>query len=426
MTSKTSDIFYMGKKMGKKAKKNQKNKVNVFTRLKSLNKKTVITIICTFCGILMITGIIIGVRTIKKRRADRTVRVAFYGLSEEMCSLLKEKIPLEENIILEIDVISEGAFDTALVKEKYDMLFTWKGEITDTLEASAEEIPARILENIPNSLRKEKCIPVILDNCELSFSKEVLKKLDTETLTSFKGFNDYLNKAKGVVFSPFFCNGAEDRILIDLVGAIVMAKGGLTAYNKLIEELRKAENLEDVLDVNLGGQGLKLRSVLDMLKSWPKEGLTHPAWYNGRGNDLVYFAEDKQLACFFTLLSEHRKIQYNVIKNYEASLFPADVNASNYGLIAPAVCAMLLSDNANCKRYLANFFTEEAQTDFSNKTMLAPVHYRAQPYDRQADDVRFWSASCAGGAVPDLYYAVYQRRPEDLKKICTQIREYVK
>ena len=205
-----------------------------------------------------------------------------------------------------------------------------------------------------------------------------------------------------------------------------MAQGGLSAYNKLIEELRKAESLEPLLEVKLDGASLTLHTILDILKSWPKEGLTHPAWYNGRGNDLVYFAEDKQLSCFFTLLSVHRKLPYNVIKNFESSSIPTNQQPINYGLIAPAVSVMLLSDNSNCKRYVANFFTEEAQTQLSDKTLLGPVHYQAQTYDRQADDVRFWAASCAGGAVPDLYLAVYQLKPEELKKICDEIRSYVR
>ena len=387
-----------------------------------------LTIIAVICGLLVITGTIIGIRTYKKRIADRTVRIAFYGLSEDLCNLLKEKIPQEENIILNFDVISENAFDAALVKDKYDMLFTWKGEITDTLAPSSEEIPARIFESIPRSLRdkNKKCIPILLDHCELAFYTKVLKEADVEVPASFTSYLNYLNTAKSKVFSPFFCNGAEDRILIDLVGAIVLAEGGLGAYKKLIDELRKVESLDGLLDVKLNGKGLTLRSVLDLLKGWPKEGLTHPSWFNGRGNDLLYFAEDGQLGSFFTLLSEHRKIPYNVIKNYESSLFPPDVNADNFGLIAPAVSAMLLSDNSNCKRYIAEFFTEDVQTEFSDKTSLAPVHYRAQAYDRQADDVRFWAASCAGGAQPDLYLAVYQRKPEELKKICEEIRGYVR
>ena len=422
MTSKTSDIL----NMGKKAKKGKKSKVSILQKLKSLNKKTVFSILAAFCGLVIVIGAIIGVRIIKKRRADRTVRVAFYGLSEDMCAMLKEKIPQEENIILEFDVISENAFDAGLVKDKYDMLFTWRGQITDSLQASAEDIPQRVLETMPTALRNKKCVPILLDHCELAYYTKTLKETGLEIPASFKDYQAFLNAAKSKVFSPYFCNGAEDRIMIDFIGALVMAQGGLKAYNKLIDELRINNSLDAVLDVKLDEKECTLRSILDMLKNWPKEGLTHPSWYNGRGNDLLFFAEDAQLGSFFTLLSEHRKIPYNVIKNYESAMFPVNVSPANYGLIAPALSGMLLSDNSNAKRYIANFFTEETQTEFSDKTNLAPVHSRAQAYDRQADDVRFWAASCAGGAVPDLYLAAYQRRPEELKKLCGEVRSYVR
>ena len=422
MTSKTSDIL----NMGKKAKKGKKSKVSILQKLKSLNKKTVFSILAAFCGLMIVIGAIIGVRIIKKRRADRTVRVAFYGLSEDMCAMLKEKIPQEENIILEFDVISENAFDAALVKDKYDMLFTWRGQITDSLQASAEDIPQRVLETMPTALRNKKCVPILLDHCELAYYTKTLKETGLEIPATFKEYQAFLNAAKSKVFSPYFCNGAEDRIMIDFIGALVMAQGGLKAYNKLIDELRINNSLDAVLDVKLDEKECTLRSILDMLKNWPKEGLTHPSWYNGRGNDLLFFAEDAQLGSFFTLLSEHRKIPYNVIKNYESAMFPVNVSPANYGLIAPAISGMLLSDNSNAKRYIANFFIEETQTEFSDKTNLAPVHSRAQAYDRQADDVRFWAASCAGGAVPDLYLAAYQRRPEELKKLCGEVRSYVR
>ena len=401
-------------------------KKNTEKKIPKLSKKNLITLISVLCGILLITASLITVRTVKKRRADRTVRIAFYGLSEDLVKLIKEKIPVEEKVILEYDLISDGDLDPAVIKDKFDMLFTWRGEITDSLSASSEAIPQKVLETMPKSLRNDKCVPILLDNCEISYSTEVLNTLGLEPAMSLNDFTAYLKSAKNVVFSPFFCNGAEDRILIDLTGALVMAKGGLSSYNKLIEVLKNADSLDAVLDEKLDGRELTLRSILDMLKTWPKEGYAHPAWFNGRGNDMVYFAEEKQLACFFTLLTEHRKISYSIIKNYESSLVPSNQDASNYGLIAPALSAMLISDNSNAKRYIAGFFTEEAQTELSDKTMLAPVHYRAQAYDRQADDVRFWAASCAGGAVPDLYLAVFQRKSKELEKICSEIRSYVR
>ena len=414
------------KKTKKISKKTRKAMEAASARRAKISKKTLLNIAAVLCGIVLVVGICIGVHVIKKRRADRTVKVAFYGLSEDMCTMLKEKIPQEENIILEFDVISENAFDAGLVKDKYDMLFTWRGQITDSLQASAEDIPQRVLETMPTALRNKKCVPILLDHCELAYYTKTLKETGLEIPASFKEYQVFLNAAKSKVFSPYFCNGAEDRIMIDFIGALVMAQGGLKAYNKLIDELRINNSLDAVLDVKLDEKECTLRSILDMLKNWPNEGLTHPSWYNGRGNDLLFFAEDAQLGSFFTLLSEHRKIPYNVIKNYESAMFPVNVSPANYGLIAPALSGMLLSDNSNAKRYIANFFTEETQTEFSDKTNLAPVHSRAQAYDRQADDVRFWAASCAGGAVPDLYLAAYQRRPEELKKLCGEVRGYVR
>ena len=410
--------------MSKKTKKSLNKKEFKERKEKKLSKQQLTVIITIVAFVFVITAASITTAIIKKRINDRTVHIAFYGLPQEICKMIEEKIPEEEKVILQFDVLSEKGFDAALVKEKYDMLFTWRGELTDYLSESSEDIPQRILENIPNSLRNKKCIPILLDHCEFAFRTELVKKISSTVPLSYRDFNEYLNDSKKYAFSPFFCNGAEDRTLVDFVGAMVQARGGLAAYNKLITEMRKAEGLDDVIDTDLGDTSL--RQILDMLKEWPKNGLAHPAWFNGRGNDLLYFVEDGQVSVFFNLLSQHRTIPYNIIRNYEASFIPTDVSPKNYGIIAPAISAMLISDNSNCKRYLAKFFTEEVQEEFSNKTMLAPVHYRAQAYDRQADDVRFWTASCAGGAIPDLYLAVYQRNTAALEKMAADIRLYVR
>ena len=68
----------------------------------------------------------------------------------------------------------------------------------------------------------------------------------------------------------------------------------------------------------------------------------------------------------------------------------------------------------------------EVQTRLSDKSMLAPVSYRAEAYDSLADDIRFWAASCEGGVEPDLFYAVFQRDNEKMVSIAKQIREYLR
>lgn len=403
------------KKMNKKSEKSQKT-----------NKVIKLAAIIVVALAVVISSVTATVSTIKKKKAERTVRIAFYGLSEEYVDILKEKIPVEDKIILKMDVLSEGAIDLAAIKDKYDMLFTWKGEITDSLEASSEDIPAKIIESMPSSLRNKKCVPILLDHCELAYSKDVISKTIENMPSSLPTFLNYLNQAKNHVFSPFFCAGADDRILTAFVGSLIEAMGGVKAYKNLITELKNGTDFEELLDKDLGAPNVNLRSVLDMLKSWPKEGLTHPAWFNGQKNDLLYFADDNHIGVFFTFLKDHRNIPYQTISKYESFVVPPVSSTIEYGIIAPAISCMLLTDNSNCKRYLAEFFTEDAQADLSNLTKLAPVHSRAQAYDRQSDDVRFWAASCPGGALPDLYLAVYQRNPTEFAEFAKNIRACVK
>ena len=398
------------------SKKTKKNNSNIF--------KIVIIVV-------VVLGVIVaGVTSIKslvsKKKSDKTVRVAFYGLNQEYCDILKEKIPQEDGINLVFEVLSDGAVDLGALKQKYDILFTWKGEVTDALEESAEEIPAKIIECMPSSLKNKKCAPILLDNCELTYSKEIVNKLGGDLPNSFPGFLNYINDAKAYAFSPFFLNGADDRVLTAFIGNIIESIGGVSAYKVFIDALKKDTPFEELLELELTSTGLTLGSVLNTLKTWPEQGYTHPAWYNAQGNDLVYFAEEGHTAVFFTFLHEHRKIQYNIISKYEAFLLPPASSTIEFGIIAPAMSVMLLSENANARRYIAEFFTEEAQAQLSEQTKLAPVHSRAQAYDRQSDDVRYWAASCPGGALPDLYLAAFQRNPAKFAEFAGKVRGMVK
>ena len=74
-------------KKSKKAKNESKPK---------LTKKTITTLIISLAVVLVITAAIITTVVIKKKINDRTVRIGFYGLSEDMCALIQKQIPQEE------------------------------------------------------------------------------------------------------------------------------------------------------------------------------------------------------------------------------------------------------------------------------------------------------------------------------------------
>lgn len=388
-------------------------------------KKKIKIIITSIILAVAVVAAISTVLVLKKKKADKTVNIAFYGLSENYINLIKEYIPVSEDVILNYTVLADGKFDAGIVKSKYDMLFTWKGEITDILSESAEEIPGKILENIPRSLRNKHCLPILLDHYELNFYTKVVEDTGIEPYSNYKSFMEYLTQAKAYVFVPFFMAGGNDRALFAFIGSIIESQGGLQAYNKFLEVLKTSENLDSMLDADLGSN-VTLRSVLDMLQSWPTEGLTHPAWFSGNETDVVVFSDDNQVGSFFTNLITHRKMAYKTISKFETIAFPRASENMDHGIIAPAICGMLLSDNGNSKKILKELMTEDVQSVMSDKSMLAPVHYRAETYDRQADDVRFWTASCAGGALPDPALAVFQKNPDSLAVLAKEIRNYLK
>lgn len=392
-----------------------------------MKKKTGIVI--GIVVVLLIVAAIVSGLIIRKKINDRTVNIAFYGLSDSYVELIKEQIPVEENIIIKYDVLAPGALELGVLTKKYDMLFTWKGEVTDALDGSVEAVPGKILENIPISMRNKFCMPLLLDHYEFDLYIPVISKTGISELNTYADFENFLNEAKKYVFSPFFGNASDDRTLLALIGTFVEAKGGLQAYTTLINEMRKAETLEDFIDSELAivnGEGLTVRSVLDLFKSWPAEGITHPQWFRANATDVRVFAEDKQLAAVFMSLSEHRSMPYKIVSEYETIQMPRVSENIDHGVIAPAICAVLISDNSNCKNYLKLLASADIQGVMSMKSMLGPVHYRSEAYDIQADDVRFWAASCKGGPLPDLSLAVYQRKPELQAQITKEIRAYLK
>ncbi|MCR5188996.1 MAG: hypothetical protein K6C97_08670 [Treponema sp.] len=404
-------------------KKKQANKIKSKKSLKFV-------IIGIIILVLIIGGVCTGL-SIKKSIDDRSVNIAFYGLSDEYVNLIKENVPQKEKVIINYDIIAPGAMDLSILSKKYDMLFTWKGEVTDSLAGSVEHIPNKILENIPSAMRDKDCIPILLNHYEFNYYKPLADKIQINPSESYETLFSFLDAAKSYVFSPFFTDGGEDRTLFAFIGILVEAKGGLEAYNKLMEGLKTAQSLSDVIDLELtkladSDESFTLRSLLEDLKTWPVQGLTHPQWYRANETDLTAFARDNQIALFFTSLTNHRTLNYQIVKNFETIRVPYLSDRVEHGVMAPAISCVLVTDNSNGKDILANLLSLEVQNVLAMKSMLAPVHYRAEAYDIQSDDVRFWAASCAGGPIPDPYLAVYQRKPEEFAEMAKEIRAYLK
>ena len=382
-----------------------------------------------FSIIVIVSVIVISsvtILSIRKKIDDKTVKIAFYGLSQDLCQAIQQEFLEDERISAKYDLLAAGNVDLGNITNKYDMIFAWNGDVTQSLSKSVERIPSKVFENIPISLKNEYCIPILLDHFELDFNTDLIEKTQVNPLESFQSFTDFLQESKKYVFSPFFTYGIDEKMLLALTGSFVEALGGLEAYKNLIDLMKTYENLEDFCNIGLNEDGLCYADVLNMLKVWPKEEIIHPQWTVANRIDLEVFASDNQIACFYTNLSEHRKMKYETVSKFSVAKMPVVNEDVAHCLIAPSVNCVLISNNSNAKNFLKKLLTADVQTRLSDKSMLAPVCYRAESYDSLADDVRFWAASCEGGVEPDLFNAVFQRDNNKMILIANEIRDYLR
>ena len=382
-----------------------------------------------FSIIVIVSVIVISsvtILSIRKKIDDKTVKIAFYGLSQDLCQAIQQEFLEDERISAKYDLLAAGNVDLGNITNKYDMIFAWNGDVTQSLSKSVERIPSKVFENIPISLKNEYCIPILLDHFELDFNTDLIEKTQVNPLESFQSFTDFLQESKKYVFSPFFTYGIDEKMLLALTGSFVEALGGLEAYKNLIDLMKTYKNLEDFCNIGLNEDGLCYADVLNMLKVWPKEEIIHPQWTVANRIDLEVFASDNQIACFYTNLSEHRKMKYETVSKFSVAKMPVVNEDVAHCLIAPSVNCVLISNNSNAKNFLKKLLTVEVQTRLSDKSMLAPVCYRAESYDSLADDVRFWAASCEGGVEPDLFNAVFQRDNNKMILIANEIRDYLR
>lgn len=357
-----------------------------------------------------------------KKQIDKSFDIAFLNLPENIENSIKEFFPTNPDIVLKFHTIQNSNLNSK--KKNFDLLFTWDGEISNSLIQKSELLTNRVLQNIPISLRNSKKFPILLDNYELSFLKEPITKHNLQIPYTYDDFIDYLYELKKYVFTPFFCEGGNDRTLFALIGSIVQAVGGFDSYSIFQEQLKKQNSLEQIFDIQLA-ENFCLRNILDDFKDMVQNGLIHPLWYIAKKNDVLTFAESNQIGVIYMSLSEHRTFPYKIITKYESTSFPSNVSPEFFGLISPSVICMQFGENMNNYDFLNYISQTEFQDNLTMKTFLAPTNYHAECFDRQADDVRFWAASCKYGSIPDISLACFQTNPDKMNKFANEIRDYL-
>ena len=113
----------------------------------------------------------------------------------------------------------------------------------------------------------------------------------------------------------------------------------------------------------------------------------------------LYYLDNQICGIFFTKLSDHRKIDRQVINNYKSIYFPSTQITDNRKFCAYQYTAIVQTKNKHIQT-LAQNLSNSLQKELSTKTGLAPVQKNCQVPDHQSDDVRYWLAASNGPVNP--------------------------
>jgi hypothetical protein len=417
------------KNSGKKSNKFQEFLLAFKDKLKKYWKEILILVLSFILGLFELISFV----EYQKANNAKNLDVAFYQMPKNLVDEIQKRVTSLYDGAITFTDISDLEFNEKDVAKKYELIFTKNGNVTARLEKYAEDLPVEWYAGMPTSLRRSagKVLPFALDHYEMAYYKDGREKAGLDFPMSIPELQDYLKTMKGYVFSPFFCAGGEDEVLLAFVGALIEGFGGTASYDKAVSLLLKkpslAQNIDEELSVSKNSSDkFTLRAILDMLRGWQNDGLVHPNWYAGKHGDLTAFMEDNQVGVMFTSLSVHRTIPYKSVKKFDADRVPVFTTRIDHGVIAPSYVAMKLTKYPYFDEILKDLVTDSSQKDLSMLSKLGPVSSRSQAYDRQADDVRFLAASCKDGPLPAIGDAVFQTNPEAAHKFAEEIRTYLR
>ena len=363
-----------------------------------LKKKTWI-LIAAGAALLISAAVLIFVA----RANSKTIRVAFYGADKKSQDAIKLEIGKMELSRVRYYVLDEGEPLPNNAIKKYSILIAKNSFDLNSRAESFVPIKESLFEALPISIRKATvygqvhyAIPLLLDHFEISYYQPVQKNLGLRPPASYGELLRYLEALKKEVEIPLVCAGGDDSELFGFVSAMAELLYGADDYKKAVAVLRESSNM------NKNDLPEAITRVLDEIKAMRERGLLFARWTQTSKNDIKYFMREGKVGSAAMYLSRRREVEYNLIKYFDSAFFPRYKNTVDHGLIAPQIVALLLNGSKDSSLILGQLVSSEVQAELSNISQLAPTALRSESYDRQADDVRFWAASCAAGPLNSI------------------------
>lgn len=393
-------------------------------------KKRII-IIVSIVVVLAIAGLTLGI--IINHHNNKALKVGFYNLEKEILEPLKTIIQKTYAGEIKFTELSEQNYDVKKISRKYDLFFSWNGNAVEQLEKYSAEISSDCSQKLISSIKTQKNLPLLLDHYELAYLTKARERAEVDFPSDFEEYMAYLFAMKNQVFIPFFTEGKDDDTLLGLISVQAEALCGTEGYKKLVSLINKYGNFYQVWEQEIGysstlGTSITLKYIMDGLAAYVPNDLSIANWTNATAKDVKTYASEKQIGVLFSSLSNHRKMDVKIMREYEADRMPVLSVKEDHCLIAPAVCVVNLSAASKkeiAEEILQSLVSDENQSYLSDETKLAPVNSRCRAFDVQADDVRYLAAIAPSGPAPDIANACFQTDMAKKTKFVEEIRKYL-
>lgn len=393
-------------------------------------KKRII-IIVSIVVVLAIAGLTLGI--IINHHNNKALKVGFYNLEKEIVEPLKSIIQKTYAGEIKFTDLSEQNYDVKKISRKYDLFFSWNGNAVEQLEKYSAEISSDCSQKLISSIKTQKNLPLLLNHYELAYLTKARERAEVDFPSDFEEYMAYLFAMKNQVFVPFFTEGKDDDTLLGLISVQAEALCGTEGYKKLVSLINKYGNFYQVWEQEIGysstlGTSITLKYIMDGLANYVPNDLSIANWTNATAKDVKTYASEKQIGVLFSSLSNHRKMDVKIMREYEADRMPVLSVKEDHCLIAPAVCVVNLSAASKkeiAEEILQSLVSDENQSYLSDETKLAPVNSRCRAFDVQADDVRYLAAIAPSGPAPDIANACFQTDMAKKTKFVEEIRKYL-
>ena len=393
-------------------------------------KKRII-IIVSIVVVLAIAGLTLGI--IINHHNNKALKVGFYNLEKEIVEPLKTIIQKTYAGEIKFTELSEQNYDVKKISRKYDLFFSWNGNAVEQLEKYSAEISSDCSQKLISSIKTQKNLPLLLDHYELAYLTKARERAEVDFPSDFEEYMAYLFAMKNQVFIPFFTEGKDDDTLLGLISVQAEALCGTEGYKKLVSLINKYGNFYQVWEQEIGysstlGTSITLKYIMDGLAAYVPNDLSIANWTNATAKNVKTYASEKQIGVLFLSLSNHRKMDVKIMREYEADRMPVLSVKEDHCLIAPAVCVVNLSAASKkeiAEEILQSLVSDEKQSYLSDETKLAPVNSRCRAFDVQADDVRYLAAIAPSGPAPDIANACFQTDMAKKTKFVEEIRKYL-